>query len=533
MNADIINQITASTEEVSFLSGVRKDDAMSFYLPYRDEKGIIVNYQKIGIDGKERFIRNRFRLPGTFVLGTIERKQPVYVCSDWREALSIFTMQKETVVLPSSRSSMRKVEATLKARGCIIKEPTVEDQIRPRETSQVPAEWPSPAMPASTDLLNRTASIGQDTFYIGNSLLGHFTPVRWLIRGFFPRGRFLGFIYSPSGVGKTFFALDAALHMASGLPSWHGFICHRAKVLYVAGESEAAIRSRIIAFAKTYTDAFLENFCFYPLSAPLSSAEGMERLQNTLRELESAPYGFKPDIIFLDTWNTFFTGEENNAVDVARFRADVILRLQIFNDCAIVFLHHTTKANDEDMRGSGAIKGMADFTLRVSYNKEGGIRQTVTKNRLGPEGDYVDARIKTVAIESLGKDEDGFHVSGACLEHSGNSKSLGMLSAEATSKLSAIRDAMTLHGTPICTGVWSLSGSAIEEHMRDVYGKDEAWLSENLSRTGSFFDELVDSGHICISRDEDGRLASITMLSPNENDSISRNRGLTTGQQAT
>ena len=69
--------------------------------------------------------------------------------------------------------------------------------------------------------------------------------------------------------------------------------------------------------------------------------------------------------------------------------------------------------------------------------------------------------------------------------------------------------------------------------MRDVYGKDEAWLSENLSRTGSFFDELVDSGHICITRDEDGRLASITMLSPNENDSISRSRGLTTGQQAT
>ena len=39
---NIINEITTSTEEVSFLSGVRKDDAMSFYLPYRDEKGIII-----------------------------------------------------------------------------------------------------------------------------------------------------------------------------------------------------------------------------------------------------------------------------------------------------------------------------------------------------------------------------------------------------------------------------------------------------------------------------------------------------------
>ena len=530
MKSNIINEITASTEEVSFLTGVRKDAAMNFYLPYRDDNGNIVNYMKVDIGGKERFIRSRFRFPGIFILGSIESKQPVYVCSDWREALSIYTMQKETVVLPSSRNSRHKIEETLRARDCIIKEPTVEDQIRPRETSQVATDWTPPAMTVPTELLGRTASGGQDTFYIGKALIGHFTPVRWLIRGFFPRGRFLGFIYSPSGVGKTFFALDAALHMAAGLPSWHGFICHKAKVLYIAGESEAAIRSRIIAFAKTYTDTFLDNFCFYPLSAPLSSAEGMERLQKTMKKLESTPYDFKPDIIFLDTWNTFFTGEENNAVDIARFRAEVILRLQIFYDCAIVFLHHTTKANDEDMRGSGAIKGMADFTLRVNSNKEGVIRQTVTKNRLGSEGDFVDARIRPVAIESLGKDEDGFHVSGACLEHAGNSKKLGTISAEATAKLSAIRDAMILHGTPTCTGVWSLTGSAFESHMKDVYGKDEAWLFDNFSRTGSFFDELVDSGHVCIGSDENGRLVSITMLAPCENDMISRNRKLTIDQ---
>ena len=89
---------------------------------------------------------------------------------------------------------------------------------------------------------------------------------------------------------------------------------------------------------------------------------------------------------------------------------------------------------------------------------------------------------------------------------------------------------MTLHGTILCTGVCSLSGSALESHMRDVYGKDEVWFSENFSKEGTFFDELINSGHICIDRNEDGRLVSITMLAPNENDAISRNRKLTSNQ---
>ena len=528
----ILKEIIDRTEEVSFLPDVRKDAEMNFYLLYTDAEGNIVNIWKEALEGKSHFILNRIRFNGYFRIGIIEKDRPVYVCSDWREALSIHTMQKAAVVLPSSKRSIRKVESILRAKGCIVRKPTIEAQIV-APIDNAPEAMHSIAKPQHIGNHPYPPEIPEresDVSYIGPALLEQFEHDEWHIRNFIPKGPFLGFIFSPSSYGKTFFALHMSFHMAAGFPTWHGFICNRARVLYVAGESIKAIKSRIIAFAERYTDSFISDFCLYPLSVPLTSPDGMWKLRDKIKKLEEGPYHFKPDIIFFDTWNTFFGGEENDAAAVARFRAEVIIRLQIFYDCTIIFLHHSPKTNEKDLRGSGAIKGMADFALNVSKtreNEEQTIRRiTIVKNRLGPEGDYVDAAIKTIVIKRLGKDRDGFHIKAAYLEHVGNSIKIPELSGEGRNRLSILRDAITLHGVLICIGVWSISGSDLQDHMRNVCGKDDSWITETFSTGGDYFDELIDKGAICIRRNSNGEIESLTMLSSQDNDIITQNRKL-------
>ena len=61
--------------------------------------------------------------------------------------------------------------------------------------------------------------------------------------------RAMSVIYGESGSGKTFFALDLAMHVAGGLP-WRGREVDQRGVLYLALEGGHGIRNRIAAFKR-------------------------------------------------------------------------------------------------------------------------------------------------------------------------------------------------------------------------------------------------------------------------------------------
>jgi len=76
---------------------------------------------------------------------------------------------------------------------------------------------------------------------------------RYLVKGWLDRGA-MSVVYGESNVGKTFFALDLAAHVAAGL-DWHG---HRVPsdekwagpVLYIASEGGTGIRNRFEAMRR-------------------------------------------------------------------------------------------------------------------------------------------------------------------------------------------------------------------------------------------------------------------------------------------
>ena len=68
---------------------------------------------------------------------------------------------------------------------------------------------------------------------------------RYLVKGWMDRGA-LTVAYGESNVGKTFFALDIALHVAANW-SWHGARVEGGLVLYIASEGGHGFKNRVSA----------------------------------------------------------------------------------------------------------------------------------------------------------------------------------------------------------------------------------------------------------------------------------------------
>src|SRR6056297_3722487 len=94
--------------------------------------------------------------------------------------------------------------------------------------------------------------------------LGAIKPVlssRYLVKGWIDREA-TSVVYGESNVGKTFFALDLAMHVAAGA-SWHGAKVPPASdpfgcVVYVAGEGGSGMHNRIEAIRRHNVDLIRE-----------------------------------------------------------------------------------------------------------------------------------------------------------------------------------------------------------------------------------------------------------------------------------
>src|SRR3954453_12702372 len=70
----------------------------------------------------------------------------------------------------------------------------------------------------------------------------------YIVKGVLGDGE-MGVVYGESGGGKTFFALDLALHVAAG-KEWRGRRVRQGGVVYVAAEGGHGINNRVVAFKR-------------------------------------------------------------------------------------------------------------------------------------------------------------------------------------------------------------------------------------------------------------------------------------------
>ena len=182
--------------------------------------------------------------------------------------------------------------------------------------------------------------------------------------------------FGESGAGKTFFVLDLALTIASGMTDWHGHRVKPGPVVYLAGEGHYGLKARIAAWVhergRDVDDIYVsESAC------DLNTDEGYSKV---VREIND--YKAQPVLIIVDTLNRFLLGDENKADD-ARSLIDACGRLMQQYRCSVLIVHHTGVSPDARTRarGSSAFKGAMDVELLVEAVAGGAIKVTQTKSK--------------------------------------------------------------------------------------------------------------------------------------------------------
>lgn len=243
--------------------------------------------------------------------------------------------------------------------------------------------------------------------------------LQWLVKGVIPRAA-LGAIYGAPGSGKSFLALDLAMTLARGLPTWAGG--HRVKksrVGYVVAEGAVGFRGRLNGYLKEHglTDADVPDLQIMDSAPNLLEPADVRELIAKIK----AANGF--DVIFVDTLARCVPGaEENSSQDMGRALAACEL-IRESTGAMVLLLAHSGKV-DRGIRGWSGVLGALDVELKVEENETTGQRSaTLTKMKDGPgEGDALHFSLLPV---HLGDDEDGDAITSCTVKLLSNNPAAG------------------------------------------------------------------------------------------------------------
>jgi hypothetical protein len=192
---------------------------------------------------------------------------------------------------------------------------------------------------------------------------------KWLIDRHIPQDG-VGILYGEPGAGKSFAALDMALHIATRAEAWHGEPIRgadRGAVLYIAGEGAGDFKLRVAAWKKQnfMPGAHVPNDRFRAILDPLDfrSEEDVKALIDAIREANLPKLAF----VVIDTVARATPGaDENSSQDMGLFiRACDAVR--VLTGAFVLAVHHPNK--NGGLRGSTALLGAADVVFRFERKK--------------------------------------------------------------------------------------------------------------------------------------------------------------------
>lgn len=183
-------------------------------------------------------------------------------------------------------------------------------------------------------------------------------PVPWLIQDYIPENS-MAMIYGAPGSGKTFIALDMALHIAHG-KEWHGKQLTKGEVFYIAGEGVGGLRKRLQAWHKYYGIEAKAPCHIIPQAVGFLSEEEMTNLVDTIHKIKKD----QVKLVIFDTVARCLSGDENSAQDIGEAIKQMDNIRNTFN-CAVIPIHHSGKDRDRGARGSTALIGAVDVSLKV------------------------------------------------------------------------------------------------------------------------------------------------------------------------
>jgi len=194
-------------------------------------------------------------------------------------------------------------------------------------------------------------------------------------------------------------------HIAAGR-TWHGHKVKQGVVLYYAAEGGSGYLNRARAIQDHYGD---ENVPLAIRPCPVNLLDPGADLPKLLAQIDMVKelYG-DIALICVDTLSRSMVGGNENAPEAMTSIISSGDLLRSHADCSILFVHHSSKANDNAARGHSSLRAATDTEIEVAVDEVSGIRFAKTTKQREIEGGREFAfELETVI---LGDDEDGDNV---------------------------------------------------------------------------------------------------------------------------
>ncbi|MEY5100378.1 MAG: hypothetical protein RJA36_3097 [Pseudomonadota bacterium] len=172
--------------------------------------------------------------------------------------------------------------------------------------------------------------------------------------------------YGDSNTGKTFFAVDLALHVAAG-KTWRGREVEQGGVIYLALEGTAGIRNRVVAWLH-YHDLRGASLPLAIATTPidlLSSDADAQALVATIKAA-AAQLNVPVRLIVIDTLSRALAGGNENASEDMGALVRHIDLIRAATGAHVMIIHHSGKDQARGARGHSLLRAATDTEIEVT-----------------------------------------------------------------------------------------------------------------------------------------------------------------------
>jgi hypothetical protein len=184
------------------------------------------------------------------------------------------------------------------------------------------------------------------------------TALSYRIKGFLPR-QGLAIVWGPPKQGKTFWTLDAVMHVALGW-EYRGRKVVQGTVAYCLFEGIEGFRARVEAFRQRN----LSDDADPPFHLMAEKVDLVADHQQLLERFEQQLGDDTPAVVVLDTLNRSLAGSESSDEDMGAYiRAADAIRERF--GCLVLVIHHGPHSGQRP-RGHSSLLGAHDALIKVS-----------------------------------------------------------------------------------------------------------------------------------------------------------------------
>ena len=206
-------------------------------------------------------------------------------------------------------------------------------------------------------------------------------------------------IFGESYTGKSHFALDLALGVASGA-TWKGQRVLQSTVLYIALEGWRGFEHRVAARKQEF--AAHVPLALWMTSLDFTDGTDTQKLIEIVKGL--ADFAPKVGLIVIDTLARAIGGNDENTSQGMGVIVSASARIQKETGACVLWVHHVGKDAARGPRGHSSFFAALDTGIKVTREEGGFSRARVEKQKDGEGGQAWDFRILPVP---LCLDQDG------------------------------------------------------------------------------------------------------------------------------